>query len=341
MSLTLTLSCSLATAALILIAGHSAQAASTTAKSSKSNTVASPDGIETVSANAGDISPTQSATSAIETNTVTPTNTSTAGLAKAIEAASPRKVFGEFYAETKDGMADVRVGKGTPEIDSYGGIKYDLGNSRALSFRQNFSYLSAGSTGLDTRGSGAVHLGDSVVNYTDGKVAKYLGDGSVIVIARAYLPTGESSRFVTHQAGKERLYVFLTKSYGKLDLTHTVLFQHFNWTQDSYIGPDGKEAQSPWLAGTYEFDAFYNFTPALSVGVAAGYDSALSRPLADKDVRDEDLYIQPTLQLIASKRVTTQLYLYNEINTRNPTNKFAFLRDDDKLQICANVAVSL
>jgi hypothetical protein len=336
MSVTQTLSRSLAAIALTLLAVQAVNAAESKAKAKQSSTSA--DGIEQVSATdeAGDASPTQSATTAIETNTVSPVNTSTAGLAKAIQDAAPRKWFGEFYTETSENVTDTEHLRGTPKLSSYGGVKYDFGNARSMSVRQNFHYDST-----DERGFGNFHVDDLAINYADGKLATFANDGTVILIGRIYLPTGETSRYISHQDGKARLYLFETKSFGKLDLTLVQLGQYFNWTQDSYFA-GGEDNQSAVLAGTGEFDAFYNFTPAVSVGIAAGADAALLRPLAGHSNRSDDVYIQPTLQIIPMKKVTAQIYLYNEIDTREPKHSFALLRDDDnKLQYWANIAVSL
>ena len=350
MSLSLQLSRSLATAALILLAGHSAQAASTSAKAANSRASAKAasgslaDGIETVSVDTADSgTPSQSATTSIENNALNPISTSTEGLAKKIQESSPRRVFGEFYTETNEATTDIEAGKGTPKFNSYAGVKYDLGNARAFSVRQGFSYDSAGGGGTDTRSLGGLHINDTMLNYTDGKLASILGDGSVILIGRVYLPTGETSRFVTHQQGKERLYLIETKSFGKVDLTLVQLGKAFNWTQDQYFA-GGKTKSSPTAALTGEFDAFYNFTPVVSVGAIAGYDHGWFRP-GGYDTQTADVYIQPTVQVIPSKGVTAQVYLYNQVEIRNPTNKFAFMRDDggdnDELSVWANLSLAL
>lgn len=302
---------------------------------------ASIDGVEKA-ANAGVIPAAVSGETLMETN-VPPSAqnpaTSTAGLAKAINEAKPRRIFAEFYTETFLDMANVKEGTGTPTLSSFGGMKYDFGNARSLSVRQNFTYKSAGSAGIDTRGGGEFHVEDIALNYTDGKLATILGDGAVIFIGRVYLPTGETSRFLTHNNGQARAYFIETKTLGKWELTLVQLARYFNWTQDSYF-KDGKEAQNTEGSLSAEFDAFYNFNSVLSAGFIAGYDKVLKRPLANNDILDEDFYIQPTLQVVPTKGVTAQVYLYNEMNTRNPSHAFALLREEET-QVWANLALTL
>jgi hypothetical protein len=266
--------------------------------------------------------------------------TSTAGLAKSIEEAKPRRVFAELYTETNEGMKDVKAGTGTPQLDSFVGVKYDFGNARSMSVRQNFSYMSAGRGSIDTRSGGEFHIGDIAINYTDGKLASILGDGSLILIARQYLPTGENSRFLTHNAGQTRLYLIESKTLGKWDLSLVQAARYYETTQDSYF-KEGNEVQNTEAIFSVEADAFYNFNSVLSAGMIAGYDSLKKRPLASNDLKAEDFYIQPTLQVVPAKGVTAQLYLYNEIDTRNPKHDFALLREDDTLQVWANLAVTL
>ena len=337
----------LALVALTVIAAHAAHAApaKTAAKKAKAQKAAA---AQTAPADAADSNSAASGTVAAETvmeTNVPPSaqnpSTSTANLSKAIAEAKPRRVFGEFYTETNEDMADVKKGAGTPQLDSFAGVKYDFGNARSVSVRQNFSYMSAGLGTNDTRGSGEFHIADIALNYTDGKLATIFGDGALIVIARQYLPTGENSRFLTHNAGQTRLYLIESKTIGKWDLSLVQALRYYETTQDSYFKA-GKEAQNTEGIATAEADAFYNLNSVVSLGMIAGYDSTRKRPLADSDLKADDFYVQPTLQVVPAKGVTAQLYLYNEIDTRNPKHDFAFMREDDNaLQVWANLALTL
>lgn len=338
MSFVRTFSRGLALAALTFVAVQGAHAQNVS-KAKATQASGSSDGIESVAAD-GAGSPNQSATTAIITNTTDPVTTSTAGLAEAISAAEPRRFFGEFYTETNEDMTDIEKGAGTPNFDTYFGVKYDFGNARAFSVRQNFNYASASGGGF-----GDFHIQDLALNYVDGKLGKFMNDGSIIMIARAYLPTGEKSRFITHQAGKERLYLFEAKSFGKWDLTLVQLGQLFNSTQTYYLDGKGRAQLTPISQVTAEFDAFYNVNSVLSFGAIAGIDHGWFNSYSNKDTQAADFYIQPTIQVIPTKGLTAQVYLYNQVDIRNPVHDFALLRDDggdnDALQIWANLAASL
>lgn len=293
-------------------------------------------GIEPVSMDSAPAKPVAgSAATTLNTNSTVPATTSTASLPEAIKAASPRKVFGEFYTETYDSMDDFQKGVGTPQFDSYAGVKFDLGNSRSFSVRQNFDY-----TGAQEAGMGAFHIQDIALNYADGKLATFAGDGTITFIAREYLPTGENSRN-NGNMGAERLYLVGSKSYGKLDLSYVVMGTLSNNTRDSFMNPaTGKETQNRWGYAVHEFDAFYNLSDKFAVGALVGNDYYFYRPLAGKADSKSTLYVQPTLQYAPVKGLTLQAAVYNEINIAHPARDFAFARSED-LSAYFNLAASL
>ncbi len=292
----------------------------------KSAEKTSADGIETVAADGDSAKSTVggNSTTTLNTNTTEPTSTSTASLPTAIENASPRTVFGELYTETYYQMTDLENGSGSPQLDSYAGLKFDLGNGRSASVRQNFDYK--GITATD--GANNFHVQDIALNYADGKFATILGDGSLTFIARVYLPTGENSRFLTGNAGAERLYLVGSKSYGKMDLSYVVMGQYTNTTKDSFFR-NGAEVQNRYGYGVHEFDAFYNVTEKFAVGALVGQEFKFLRALGGSRTFNSDIYIQPTLQYSPIKGLTFQAALYNEINTDQPTQDFALARDNE------------
>jgi hypothetical protein len=336
----------LAMVALTVVAAHAAHAApaksgaknaKAPAQSVAASESADADGIEEASA------PASASGETLMENNVPPSAknpaTSTANLSKQISDAKPRRVFGEFYTETNEGMSDVKAGTGTPELDAFAGVKYDFGNARSFSVRQNFAYMSAGMGASDTRGSGEFHLLDTALNYTDGKLASFMGDGTVILIARQYLPTGESTRFLTHNLGQTRVYLIESKTLGKWDLSLVQAGRYYETTQDSYF-KDGKEAQNRAGIASVEADAFYNLNSVVAVGMIAGADTIRLRPLGSNRTYADDIYFQPTLQVVPAKGVTAQLYIYNEINTTSPTHDVALMREDET-QVWANLSLTL
>ncbi len=325
----------IALTAFTVFASHAALAADKAAAKAAST---SAEGIQTVSDDASDQPAgvkAQSGTAVLETNRTTPATTSTASLPGEIKAASPRTVFGEYYAETYTAIDDVQKGQGTPRIDSYAGVKFDLGNSRAFSVRQNFDY-----TGAAANGVGNFHVQDIALNYADGKLATFAGDGSLTIIAREYLPTGENSRFLTGNKGAERVYLIAAKSYGKLDLDVLTLGQISNNTKDSYMGADGKEAQNRWGLGVIEFDAMYNITSKFSAGITLENDYLFFKPLAGNPDSQTDIVIEPIVQYAPIKGLAIQAALVNTIDTGHPDKAFALMRHDE-MKAFLNLAASL
>ncbi len=330
-----------ATAALIVFAvttAHAAPSKAVGAKTGVQKTAAtSANGIETVSVEdtPAKTAATMDATTTLNTNTTQPNSTSTASLPSAIENASPRTVFGEFYTQTYHKLTDLNSGTGSPKLDSYAGLKFDLGNARSLSLRQNFDY-----TGVtDASGANTFHIQDLAINYADGKLATILGDGSLTIVGRLYVPVGENSRN-NGNMGAERVVLIGSKSYGKMDLSYSVLGQYSNVTRDSFMGADGKEAANREGLVTHSFDAFYNISDKLAVGGSVGQEFLFFRSLGSSRRFNSDVYIEPTLQYSPVKGLTFQAALYNEINTDQPSQDFALARKDE-LSAFFNMSASL
>jgi|GEM_PF-3882783 len=274
------------------------------------------------------------AASTLNTNSSVPVNKSSTSLPEAIQAAAPRKVFGEFYTETYTDYNDFSAGKGSPRFDSYAGVKYDLGNARSLSVRQNFDY-----TGLTDTGSNAFHVQDIAINYTDAKLATIMGDGSLTLIAREYVPTGENSRFLTGNMGAERLYLIAAKSYGKWDLDVLGMAQYTNNTKDSYF-KGGKEAQNRWGYATYEFDSLYNFNSKFAAGLSLEVEHLMFRHLAGSPDSTADAIIEPLIQFTPAKGLALQAALVNQIEIEHPKQAHALGRAEE-LQAYFNLAATL
>lgn len=274
------------------------------------------------------------AAAVLNANSSTPVNKSSTSLPEAIQASAPRKVFGEFYTETYTNYNDISEGKGSPRFDSYAGVKYDFGNARSLSVRQNFDY-----TGLTDTRTNAFHIQDIAINYTDAKLATIMGDGSLTLIAREYLPTGENSRFLTGNMGAERLYLIAAKSYGKWDLDVLGMAQYTNNTKDSYF-KDGKEAQNRWGYATYEFDSLYNFNSKFAAGLSLEVEHLMFRHLAGSPDSTADAIIEPLIQFTPAKGIAIQAALVNQLEIEHPTQAQALGRAEE-LQAYFNLAATL
>lgn len=352
MSVSKTLSLSIAALAVAMIAGPVAQAApaakakaAKTTKAAKTVAAAAPkaddstldfsdaDGIESASDR---IPAAANGPAVLNMNSTVPAATSSSSLPAAIQAAAPRTVFGELYTETYTAYDDITSGKGSPQFDSFAGVKFDLGNSRSLSLRQNFDY-----TGLTDVKSNVFHIQDIAINYSDAKLATFMGDGSLTLIAREYLPTGENSRFMTGNVGAERVYLVAAKSFGKWDLDVLTMAQLSNNTKDSFMAADGSgEKQNRWGYATYEFDSMYNFNSKFAAGVTAYVEHKFFRPLAGKADSTADMGLQPILQFTPRKGLALQAALINEIEIAHPKQPIAPLRTEE-LQAYFNLSATL
>jgi hypothetical protein len=338
MSVTQTLSRSFAVFALTAMAAQSGFAATASHKAKAKSTVksevklatAAADGIETASVEADETSVDSrrpaggNGPSTLNSNSTVPAATSSASLPKEIQAASPRRVFGEFYTEAYTAYDDISNGKGSPRLDSFAGVKYDLGNARSFSVRQNFDY-----TGLSSTRTNAFHVQDIALNYADGKLATFATDGALTLIAREYLPTGENSRFLTGNVGAERLYLIAAKSFGKLDLDVLTMGQLSNNTKDSYKDATGAEKQNRWGYITYEGDAFYNISPKFAAGVSVYVEHLFFRELSGNPDSTADMGLEPVIQFAPVKGLTFQAAIINEVEIAHPAQAVGFARADE------------
>ncbi|RYZ65503.1 MAG: hypothetical protein EOP05_20505 [Proteobacteria bacterium] len=259
---------------------------------------------------------TKSGTSTLNTNTTSPLTTSSASLPSAVKAAQPRSVFAELYSETAISMKNFENGTGRAKLATYGGVKFDLGNTNSLSLRQNFDFMSNASSG-----GGNVVLQDTVVNFTRGKLAEFKDGTTLTMIARAYAPTGENSKNIGQHA-QERLYLIASKSLGKFDLTYVLMGRAFqqsrSYNQSTNDKGEIEYAQTPRASLTNEIDAFYNFNPKLALGMIVGMDNVAMNRAPGKSSSLDDIYFQPTIQIAPVKGLTLQAYLYDELDIRNP-----------------------
>ncbi|RYZ65138.1 MAG: hypothetical protein EOP05_21045 [Proteobacteria bacterium] len=277
---------------------------------------------------------TKSATSTLNTNTTTPITSSTASLPGAVKAAQPRSVFAELYSETYMPMADFERGRGRAVLNSYGGVKFDLGNTNSLSLRQNFDFISTASDN-----GGNFKIQDTVVNFTRGKLAEFKDGTTLTLIARAYAPTGENSR-ASGQIAQERLYLIASKSLRKFDFTYVIMGRAYQQARDYNVAEDGKITQTGRASLTNELDIFYNINSKLAFGLIVGMDNVARNRAPGQSTSVDDAYFQPTIQIAPVKGLTLQALLYNEWNIRNPSQEQRLFRGNET-QVAFNVAAQL
>ena len=231
-------------------------------------------------------------------------------------------------------MADFERGRGKAVLNSYGGLRYDLGNTNAISLRQNFDFISTSASG-----GGNFKIQDTVINFTRGKLAEFKDGTTLTLIGRAYLPTGENSRNIGQQ-GQERLYLIASKSLGKFDLSYIIMGRIFQQSRSYNTNDKGEFVQTARASLTNEFDAFYNITQKVAVGMIVGMDNVARNRAPGKSTSVDDVYVQPTIQVAPLKGLTLQALLYNELNIRNPSQEHRLFRGSET-QVAFNVAAQL
>lgn len=316
--------------ALVAAAAATPAFAQDSAKPAAAEPVVTPEG----GTQTADKPATKSGAATLNTNTTTPLTTSSASLPGAVKAAQPRKVFGELYSETYIPMADFERGHGRAVLNTYGGVKFDLGNTNSLSLRQNFDFVSTAA-----ENGGNFKIQDTVVNFTRGKLAEFKDGTTLTLIARAYAPTGENSRAAGTLA-QERLYLIASKSLKKFDFTYVLLARAFQQGRDFNVNAKGEAVQTGRGSLTNELDIFYNINSKLAFGMIFGMDNVARNRAPGKSTSADDMYIQPTIQVAPIKGLTLQALLYNEMNIRNPSQEHRLFRGSET-QVAFNVAAQL
>lgn len=252
--------------------------------------------------------------------------TSSASFNQAVKDAQPRKFFLELYSESVVQKADLDNGVGgNPSFINSVGVKYDLGDAKAIYVRQFFDYNSPSGA----NGQSLFHVEPTQLQYLDAKLMTFGKDGTVTGIARVYLPTDETSRNAKNM-GSARGYLIASKPVGKVDLSYIVMAQYYNQTQNTYVDPTNGLTANRWYRFNQEADAFYNFTSKFSAGVMTGTDSIRYRPIvADNPNWTEKFYIEPALQYAPVKGAFIQFYVDQHWNLWNPSTQFALGRDTD------------
>ncbi len=248
-----------------------------------------------------------------------------------VETAKAKKspLGATFYTYTTVGKKSAN--NSNPAADQYLRLtgKYSLSDTKSISAFGQFTYKFA--TDADANGPGRDAVGkiaDTVIQYTDSKLANLPGDVNLFMALRAYLPTGETARFVTKSAGMGMGIFSFEKSFGKLDISETFYTIYHNQTQDAYFAAGELKATDD-----YEIDQFleleYHFTDKFSVSNSIGTEHSWSRGIPVTGVeRATAFYNELQLILKPTSEVTLRGAVFTEQNM-DSQNAFSAFQDDN------------
>ena len=236
----------------------------------------------------------------------------------------------DFFTRTSISAVDLLNQQNSPGTSNYLQVKVPLSDTKSVSVRQEFTYKlpKQGLEGDTAKGKGTVN--DVFLGYTDSKLATFMGDGQVIGLGRVYLPTGESSRYVTKRKGMLLGELIASKPVSKFDLSYGVVGIYFNQSQNS-IG----EGEKLKALEDYELDHFveasYNVTPKISIAQVIETDHVWNRSVDSLGgvTRDESFVSETYATLQAIQNLTFYLSVLNVIPLRNAERDFAMFRQEE------------
>jgi hypothetical protein len=249
---------------------------------------------------------------------------STTSLPAAAAPAKPRPI--KFTAYTRTDVRKANLSNRTGAVNSLNFLQagYSVAEGKSVAVRQEFSYTFPKATT-----NGKATMRDTFVAFTDGKLAKFPGDVNLTGMMRVYLPTGETSRFITKQNGALMGILVSSKPLGKFDIGYGIAGIYFNQSQNTYVSPAGTVAPN----ADFEFDHWaslsYNFSPKLTLNQDVGTDNLWSRPGPNGVVRSHYLSLETTLSYQAMKQLSISGSVGNSTNIFDSPKPFALYRDDE------------
>jgi hypothetical protein len=249
---------------------------------------------------------------------------STASLPAAIPE-KKRAIRGEFYSLSSIPKSSLNNASGAPSSSNFLGIKYAFQGGRSISIRQPFTY-SFPKVGAQ----GQAKVSDLYLNFAQSGLASFAGDGSITGSIRVYLPTGESSRFITKTNGSLMGWFIASKPFGKIDVSYHVLPSWFNQTQNSYVTSKGDLKANKDFAINHFVDVSYSLSEKLSISQSIGTDNAWYKGIPETGVtREHSLSMMTSLSFAPVPQLTILTGLSNDIDIYEPKQSFELMRDDE------------
>lgn len=164
------------------------------------------------------------------------------------------------------------------------------------------------------------HVVDPFISYADTKLAALPFDWSLSAQVRAYLPLGESTRFVTKANGSEALWMIADKSFGKLDVEFISMYQYYNNTQDysiaydssnnaSYLGNPDWAAYPLYAALDYNLNEKFTFSLWTALETLSNRETPVPSP---NPLRTNIFYVETMFAYNMNKHVKFMASLEND-----------------------------
>ncbi len=263
--------------------------------------------------------------STTSTETAAPAATSKLSTSEQIKPPKTRKIKAEIYAYNNSPGAN-RIGDGAVTSLNYVGLRYALSDTHSISFRQQYlvNYRHDGeSTKVTTE--------DFFISSTKADVAQFLGDGTLTLTGRIFLPTGVASRKQTESKGSYYLRGIATKPISKrVSADYYVIGKWVNNSKDTYLADDGKVTANTDYAATHFGALTVKLGRKLSFTQALGTEHAWKRPIPGVGTtRAFTAYVDSGLEYEVVAGTTLNLGVEQHANILAPKEVYRLYRASD------------
>lgn len=229
-------------------------------------------------------------------------------------APSPRKIRGEFVIESVVGVSDFKNREGSTSASGYLGVKLVLSGSETLSARQQYSfdYPKEGEAFRPT-------TEDVLLNYVKSGLFQFGKGGTVTLLGRIYLPTGEVSRYETKHHGRVSPYLIVSYPLSPvLSLDYHFVPTWINNTRNGYLRDGELQANTDYSLTQF---GSLNYAPGKYwlLSQAVGTTNRWLRPVATKGVqRKHNLYLDSSATFLGMRNLTLIGGITQEANIYDP-----------------------
>jgi len=203
-------------------------------------------------------------------------------------------------------------------------VRYAINDRLTLSYTQEFQNYYARS-GADARWQ----MNDGRLQLLDSNIATLPGDVTIDGFIRVYIPTGESTRFITKRHTALYGNLNANKSFGQLDLSYSFLTYYVVNSQDYFLTPTGAPKANVDYILEHYLSSSYRIAPQLSASAQVGIIDITYRGIPVKGVeRATSLYSEAGVTYRPVKNISIGASVFNDAAFQ-PNNDFKFFADNE------------
>lgn len=203
-------------------------------------------------------------------------------------------------------------------------VRYAINERFVLSYTHEFQNFYA-----TEKAPARWQVNDGRIQLLDSNIATLPGDVTIDGFIRVYVPTGETTRFLTKRYTGVYGNVNANKSFGKLGLSYSFLAMYYVNSQDYYLNAKNEpKANIDYILEHY-IGTTYQISPKLSASAQMGIVDITYRGIPVKGVaRATSLYSEAGVSFKPIKNVSIGASIFNDA-AFEPNNDFKYFADNE------------